>query len=831
VSSIANILLQVTGDSDDARRELEAVSRDLAIFGRETAEAEAELDTTGAKASLDELKGRLAEFSAQDYSTEINVQIAKAMADAAVLQAELERIDGENVTVDVDVRRGIVEKLASLTGQVERLGGSLEEASSGGISSFISGIGEAFSGASIFGVSLRAIAIAAPFVIAALVAVAGQLLAVVASAASAAGGVGALGIALGATLLPAFALIGGAIANFKMDSETAGTAAFALKENVAELGKVFTESTSGGSDALFKGLSDAVRNLVPLIDALKPAFTRLGQAGGEALRKLSAEFTSPGWQKFFTFLTDSLAKLTPLFARSFGAIGDILKNIATAAMPFLISGFKSVAGFLEDIGDKTSDIQGLRTAIGGMVDSLKAWGQLLGGIGDLTAALVEDFAPFGDSIVESLGEGAHNLADWLRSSKGLEKIKQFFQQTGPLASELGKLFLNIALALIQIGELVAPALTPVVRVLNLIFSAANKALSFLVDHFGEILKVVTAAIAPITVLVGLFGSLGSAASAAFSALSGAVKSAVAAVLGALRDGVGGARDAGRAIFNAVRDGFNTARGSVVSAARAIAHAAVEAVRAVIGAARSAGQAVFNAVRGGFNAARGGVVSAAHAIANAAVAMVRAVVGAARSAGSAVFNAVQGGFNAVRGAVVGAARDIAHGAVDAVKGLVGAATAAGTALGKGVASGISAAIGAVESAAKAIWNAVKSIVEVPLHIHIEVPSVNLPGPLASGVRDLPSAGLHLVGEEGPEFAFLPKGADVFTASDTRRMLRALAGGAASLASGSAAVPALALGGGGGGDIFHQTFYTPPTGNPDPEIVAMQMRLRGRRKGRR
>jgi phage-related protein len=859
--SVANILLEVTGDSDDARRELEAVSRDLALFGRETAEAQADLDTTPAKAHLEELEAKLASFSADDHSTEVNILIAKAQADLAVLQAELSRIDGENVTVDVDVRRGIVEKIASLNGQIERLGAATETAASGGIRNFVAGIGEAFSGASIFGVSLKAITIAAPFVITAIIAVVGQLAAVVASAASAAGGIVALGTAFGAALVPGIALAVGAIANFKDDVETAGTAAHALSGNLGLVANAFKDATAGGSNALFRGLSDGLHEIAPLVDSLGPAFTRLGQAGGDAIRSLAAQFSSPAWAKFFTFTTDSLARLTPLFAQSFGAFANILKNIATAAMPFLIKAFDGLADGLESVADKTSDIGGLRDVIRGMVKSLSAFGSLIGGATDLVGAFVEAFAPFGDSIIESLADGAHNLADWLRSSEGLDKINQFFEDTGPLASELGKLILNISLALIQIGQLVAPALTPVVHLLNLMFEAANKALTFLIDHFGDLPRLATAVILPITFLIGLFGRLGSAASAAFtslgdalsalgnafsdvaSAISSGFSSALSAVVGtargvasaavdAVRDRVGAATAAGVAIFNGVRAGFSAVRGAVVAVARAIAKAAVDAVRALAGAARGAGQAVFSAVRGGFNAARGAVVSAARSIAQAAVAAVRALIGAARSAGQGVMNAVQGGFNAARGAVVDAARAIAQGAVDAVRSVVGAATAAGRALGNSVASGIRAAIGAVTSAAQSIWDTAKSIIEAPLHINIDVPDVHIPVPgFAGGVRGRSGSGLALVGEQGPELSFIPPGADVFTASETRRILRALADGVARPIGGGAS-PALA-GAGGGTVIGEQSFHfnTPGTGNPDPRIAMAQAALIQRQKGRR
>ena len=55
-------------------------------------------------------------------------------------------------------------------------------------------------------------------------------------------------------------------------------------------------------------------------------------------------------------------------------------------MPFLISGFKALAGALDLIADKTSDIGGLRDVVGGMVDLAGCLGHLLGGLTDLAAA-------------------------------------------------------------------------------------------------------------------------------------------------------------------------------------------------------------------------------------------------------------------------------------------------------------------------------------------------------------------------------------------------------------------------------------------------------------
>lgn len=836
--SIANILLQVTGESDGARRELAQVASDLALFGRETAEATADLDTTPAKANLDELKARLADFSAEDVSAQANIQIAKAMVDIAALQAELDRIDGEKVTVDVDVKRGIVEKLGALDRQISAIGKSTEEVAAGGLSGFVSKIGEAFSGTSILSSSLTKVAVAAPFVIAAIVAIVGQLAAIIASAASAAAGIGALAIAFGAVLLPAIALGVGAVANFKEESETAGTAAHDLKESFGEIASSFKNATKGGSNALFSGLSDALKNIGPLIKGLGPSFTKLGKAGGDALRTLGKEFSSPVWGKFFKFATDSLTKLTPLFARSFGAFFKILRNIATAAMPFLVKGFQALAKGIESIADKTSNIKDLRNTIGSMVDSLRAWGKLLGGIVDLAGAFVKAFAPFGDKIVESLGEGAHNLADWLRSSEGLHKIKQFFEDTGPLASELAKLVLNISLALIQLGQFVAPALTPVIKGFNHLFEVLNSVLSFLNNNVSNAVREFPGKVAG-ALLEGVPGAkdaavkVANAIASGFSSAAGAVKDAAVAVakfaIEAIKDRIATARNIGEAIINALKGGFNAARSAVIAVARAIVTAVIDAIKSRVENARNTGEAIFNALRGGFNAARAAVVGGARAIVTAVLDVVRGAIDLARNIGSSIVEALKGGINAARSEVMGAINDLRSAALDLLRAGIQAAQAAGEFLIQALARGIKSAADSVINAVKSVYDTIKEIIEAPLHIHIEVPSVSIPTPhFAGGVRGRPDSGLALVGEMGPELSFIPQGADVFTAGETRRILRALAAGVARPFAGSPGIPAVAAGGAGGGININVTPIA-GGGSPDPEILAAQLGAKLRAKG--
>jgi hypothetical protein len=98
-----------------------------------------------------------------------------------------------------------------------------------------------------------------------------------------------------------------------------------------------------------------------------------------------------------------------------------------------------------------------------------------------------------------------------------------------------------------------------------------------------------------------------------------------------------------------------------------------------------------------------------------------------------------------------------------------------------------------------------------------------------VRDMPQGALSLVGEQGPELRFVPTGADIYTAGETQRILRALAGRATAPAGAGASAPPLA--GGGGGNVINNDvkIVSPGTGSPDPRIARAQWDSELRAKG--
>lgn len=768
--SVANILLEVTGNSDSARRELADVARDLALFSREEAEAAAYLDTTEAQADLDDLKLELARFSANDVSTEVNLKIAKAQADLAALKADLEKIDHEDVDVDVDVKRGVVERMGALAKQVADLGDELNN-SSGFASTFAKGLGSIFASLTTLGPVLIAIAL---MIGTSLVA---ALAALVASLTQAVGGLGALAIAFTGALVPGVLLAIGAIAQFKEDSETAGTAAHSLREAASGLFDTFKSATADGADALFRGLADAARDLNPLVEALGPAFTRLGQAGGQAFSMLAEHFSSPEWQKFFIGMTDSLAKLTPLFARSFGAWADIMRNIATAAMPFLIAGFRSLAEWLEGIGDSTSNIRDLRGSIGGLVDQLGVWLDLTGSIGGAFLAFVQAAAPAGKAIAEWISDVADGFSEWANSEQGRARIQSFFEDVLPIAKEFLTLLGHIAVIVLQVTQFFAPLITLVLHGMNKIASAISDVLEWLIkldrsvsfDAIKDVLLALPRLIAdivskPIEFAVGFAGDVGAKARDLWNFVKGVITDGIKFVIEFANDIASRARNIWRDVKSAITNSIKFVIGFI--------------------------EGIVSRARGIWQDVKGVITD-----------LIRFLFGLPSDMASR-----------------------ARGVWDDVKGVIGDTI-----------NFILGFAGDIVGRAKDLWSKVKDAVSagIDLVIHL-VPDVSgLPGKVAdvlgfaNGVENLWESMFAMVGENGPELAFLPQGTDIYTASETRRILKALGQGAAAPAT-SSAVPVA----GGSSQVVNNydvKVVSPGTGSPDPDVAAALWDAKLRAKG--
>jgi phage-related protein len=794
--TIKDILLRITGDGDDARRELASLARDLAAFGAEEVEATASVDTLKARAELDRLEAQLNAIDGDDISVDANARVGGAMAELAALRAEISAIDGKDI--DIDVHRGLIERLRALGGEVGKIGNALPDLSSGA--------DESASSMSKLGVNIGAfsgrLSTMIPLLISAAPLVAGLVVGgagLVSSFAEAALGAGALGIAFGASLLPVIGLAIGAMKDWQANSKTAGTAAFALRQEFGRLGKAIDFGPA--VHEVFRGMADGVRSIIPLVHSLGPAFKEFGAAVGNSFRMIGREFARPEWRQFFQFLIRSATTLAPILTFTFLQFGRILAHIAQAAMPFLIRGFRALNQALRGIADGTSNIKGLRRAIAPLVGQLRSWLRLAGAVSDLMLSFFSAAAPAGQRLVNWLARGADALASWVKSKEGRQQIQEFMNRLLPVVKELVPLVLKVALAFLQFGELMAPLMTAILMGLNLIADALNVVLDWMikVDRAGSdwgktfgaighaIASAVMAIVNPLIDAFNWFNRLNSmtpsfgdnirAAADAAIAAWGAVKSATVdlwnSVKNLLAKPINFVLHAPRDVLGAIRDIWAIAKGAIMRVINFVLHAP----RAVLGAVHSI-----------WATAKGIISSAIDFVFHAP----RTVVGVARG-------------------IWGDVKGIISAAIDFVLKLPG--------------------VGGLVSAARSIWNAINdALPDITISIHIPTPHLpslpHIPGTMAGG-RDLP-AGLRVLGEIGPELAFVPQGTDVFSNRETQRILRALAKGEA--AGGSSNTGDRTV-------IEEQTIVVPPvpgTGIQDPRLtsalLAQDLRQRGQRGGK-
>jgi phage-related protein len=801
--NIREVLMRVVGKADmgEVEHDLERISGELAAFARESAQATVEVDTAKARATLDELKARLDRLGSEEVSPKANFQIAGAETKIAALQAELDRMDREDVTIDVDVRRGVVERIVALGGEVERLTGSLGGGGGGGggLSGALSGATEGFSLLGEGGSSMVALA---PVIAALIAAATGAIVALAASAVAAAAGLGAIAVAGGALLLPFLGLAIGAIARFKAEAGTAGTAAHALSGVFSEVGSAAAKAFGPGLDAVLRGAARGLSGLPALVRSLGPAFTQFGQAAGTALQGLLKSFTSPQWAGFFSQLLAAATQTVGPLVSIFQSFAGIMRNIASAALPFVVSGLSSVADAAKGLFQGSGTEQ-FRSDIAGLIGQLRTWLGLLAQVGRILGGVFKAAAGPGQQLVQFFSDGAKKIADWVNSAQGQERIKQFFTDTLPLARQLVTTLAQLAVIALQIGEAFAPTIAFILAGFNWIL--------------GAIIKVDEA--------LRTWGTLGAALGSIFAPVLGAITASFSAVISAataawnaVRSGAAASVGATVAAFNAVR----AAAGAAWSWVRQAAAAAFAGVRAAAAATAAAVSAVISAGR----AAWGWIAERARAVAGT----VRGVIsGLAGAVGGLVSRAAGSAWHWIADAarqVAGVVRGVISALVGWIKGRINDAIT--------VIHHITDAINAAKSAVESFVGTLDSAIDKAGDLIDKVKS--LPGKalslLAGGTRNWPG-GLAIVGEQGPELINLPRGADVFSASETSRIIGQLGGALRGVTSPdltglvgglpSAPAPAAA------GAVTNIEVSAPPGEAPDVETFLAQVDSKLRARG--
>lgn len=561
----------------------------------------------------------------------------------------------------------------------------------------------------------------------------------------------------------------------------------AIKEVRAELRGAFTRAT----DAAFGGVTRALGRLPLLVNPLRGAFTRLGDAWGKAVDAFSQDLVKPRTVNELRGFTDAAAELSGPIQRGMSALLTIFLNIATAALPHLVSGTKAVASQLQSWAKSTSDQKHMSDVIGGLVDHLKVWLGVGKAVADVFLAFFQSAAGPGKDLAEQIRVIAENTAKWLRSDEGRAELKKFFGDIIPFAKDFVGFLARLVAAATRFGRVTARALAKVIDLFggakggadalvaavttlaalkfarSLVSGAQSVAAGMRVARRAAILlhaQLTTTTVAT-RVLSGVQTAfrrvMDASAVATLRQRAAIVATRVAAIAArAVTVAWVGAQAALNAVLLAnpigliilavaglvagfvllggklstITGAFKTAFGFISGVVARVAGAIKDAVSGVASAIVGAASDAFNAAVDLIGNIVEGVRSVTSHVAGAVSSAVRGALNAIGgfftrmfNQGKTLLNRVRDGITDVAGGIAGAVRGAITGAIDAISGLLGRLRRGGERIGRAMLDGIKNILSDVGGVAAGVGKAIANAVIGLLNKAIPN-KIPLPGPI-------------------------------------------------------------------------------------------------------
>lgn len=314
----------------------------------------------------------------------------------------------------------------------------------------------------------------------------------VSSLAAAALGFGALAIAAGAVAVPAMILAAGVVARFRDTAKIGGSAAWSLSKALDRLKHSANRAISPGAAAVMRGLASAARTLAPMIEMLREPFRLFGMEAGNAIREIAGGFVELGPEIRDSILGAArvLGKLAPAIAPFAGIILDI----ANASLPLLGRAAEKVSGTVRGWRKwfATTDLEG---GIGTLVDHLKSWVRVGGGVLKIMVGIGRALMPTGGGWVKAIGDATNKWGDFLNSAKGIGVVRGIFGGIITVIKTAGKAIGFLVGVARQAGARLLEAFKPALPffqniLLPLLIGIGKGVLSSVVGAFNVLIPVI-----------------------------------------------------------------------------------------------------------------------------------------------------------------------------------------------------------------------------------------------------------------------------------------------------------------------------------------------------
>lgn len=243
--------------------------------------------------------------------------------------------------------------------------------------------------------------------------------------------------------------------------------------NLSPNARAFVEQVRGLSDAwkelrlevqdnLFSGMGDSIVNLVnnylPLLKTgLGGIATEMNGGVRRAIEDMSSDSAKLDWT---TILDNTKASIGPVID-GLSDLAGALTNIAAIGSEFLPGFSNSFAETMQEFREWTESEEGenkIRNFMEKSIESLKQVKDLFLAVGDVLGGLFKTSEQSGKSMIESMTESLREFAEWMKSTDGQEKMRNFWEDVRKTITDILNLVKEAGILVAKTTDLLNKAL-------------------------------------------------------------------------------------------------------------------------------------------------------------------------------------------------------------------------------------------------------------------------------------------------------------------------------------------------------------------------------------
>lgn len=249
-------------------------------------------------------------------------------------------------------------------------------------------------------------------------------------------------------------------------------------EQVRGLGDRWKDLREATQESLFDGMGDSVVALADTqLPTLKEGLSGIASVLNGGLKSALGVFSGDAAQKDFAHFLDNSKTATDSLAQAMKPLSQVFIDLTTVGSDFLpqiAKGLGDAAQKFSDFVSKSRDNGDLAAFFQRGIDTVKTLGSIVGNVFGSISAIFKGSRDEGEGMLKSLDDGTERMKDFLKSTEGQTKIKDFFRsfremldKVMPVLGDIGRVIVNSVLPAVQAwGQLFGPILGGFVALLE-----------------------------------------------------------------------------------------------------------------------------------------------------------------------------------------------------------------------------------------------------------------------------------------------------------------------------------------------------------------------------